>query len=87
MFVNVNGHQISKTVTTVQKGENNGWGESFAQEVTSSQREFVITGVSSPYEWDTEESITVAEYKEALQAREVVKAEIKQRQDEYNASR
>lgn len=87
VFVNVNGHQVCKTVKTVQKGESNGWGESFAQEVTSTQREFVLTGAKEPYEWDTEETITAAEFKEMKQAREVAVAEIKQRQDEYNASR
>lgn len=87
VFVNVNGHQVSKTVTTVQKSESTGWGESFAQEVTSTQREFVITGVKDPYEWDLDETITAQEYKEALQNREVAVAEIKRRQDEYNASR
>lgn len=75
-------------VTTVQTQESSGgWGESFAQEVTSTQRELVVTGMHDPYEWDTEETITANEYKEMLQAREVAKAEIKQRQDEYNASR
>ena len=87
VFVNVNGHQVSKTVTTVQKSESTGWGESFAQEVTSTQREFVITGVKDPYEWDLDETITAQEYKEALQNREVAVAEIKRRQDQYNASR
>ena len=88
VFVNVNGHQVSKTVNVIQQSEsNNGWGESFAQEVSTTQREFVLTGAKDPYEWDTEESITAAEYKEMLQAREVTIAEIKQRQDEYNASR
>lgn len=87
VFLKVNGHQVCKTVTTVQKSESSGWGESFAQEVTSRQREWVITGANEPYEWDLEETITAQEYKEALQAREVVKAEIKQRQDEYNATR
>ena len=87
VFLKVNGHQICKTVTTIQKSESTGWGETFAQEVTSTQREWVITGVSDPYDWDTEETITAQEYKEALQNREVVKAEIKRRQDEYNESR
>ena len=88
VFIRINGHQVSKVVTTVQTQESSGgWGESFAQEVTSTQRELVITGMHDPYEWDTEETITANEYKEMLQAREVTKAEIKQRQDEYNASR
>ena len=87
VFVNVNGHQVCKTVTSIQKNEDNGWGESFAQEVTSTQREFVITGVKVPYEWDTEESITALEYKEMLQNREMTVSEIKRRQDEFNATR
>ena len=87
VFVCVNGHQVSKTVTTVQKSESSGWGETFAQEVTSSQREFVITGVSDPYEWDDETTITAQEYKKALQDRELAVADIKQRQEEYNATR
>ena len=87
VFVCVNGHQINKTVTTVQKSESSGWGETFAQEVTTSQREFVITGVEGPFEWDDESTITAQEYKEALQNRELVVSEIKQRQEEYQLSR
>lgn len=87
VFICVNGHQVSKTVTTVQKNENSGWGETFAQEVTSTQREFVITGALDPYDWDDESTITAQEYKEALQNREITIAEIKTRQEEYEASR
>lgn len=87
VFVCVNGHQVSKTVTSVRQSENSGWGETFAQEVTSTQREFVITGANDPYEWDTEETITAAEFKEMLQAREIAVAEIRTRQEEYQASR
>jgi hypothetical protein len=87
VFACVKGHQVSKVVTTVQQTESSGWGETFAQEVTSSQREFVITGVDDPYEWDDEGTITAQEYKTALQNREVTVAEIKARQEEYNASR
>lgn len=88
VLVEVQGHQVSKTVTTPKISEaTGGWGEPVAQEVTSSQREFVISRVSDPYEWDDESTITTAEYQAALQAREVVKAEIKARQDEYNATK
>ena len=86
-FICVNGHQVSKTVTTVRQSENSGWGETFAQEVTSTQREFVVTGANDPYEWDDENTITAQEYKEALQAREITIAEIKSRQEEYEASK
>ena len=87
VFVCVNGHQVSKTVTSVRQSESSGWGETFAQEVTSTQREFVITGAEDPYDWDTEETITAQEYKEAQQNREIAIAEIKNRQLEYEASR
>lgn len=87
VFICVNGHQVSKTVITVQKNENSGWGETFAQEVTLTQREFVITGALDPYDWDDESTITAQEYKEALQNREITIAEIKTRQEEYEASR
>ncbi len=51
-------------------------------------RDFIITGASSdPYIWDDESSITKEEWKQALADREVALAAIKQRQDEYNASR
>ena len=65
VFTCVNGHQVSKTITTVQQSESSGWGDI----------------------WDDESTITAQEYKEALQNREVAVAEIKRRQDEYNASR
>ena len=87
VFMNVNGHQVSKTVTTIQQAEKSGWGETFAQEVTSTQREFVITGGLDPYDWDDEGTIMAQEYKEALQNREVTIAEIRSRQEEYEASK
>jgi hypothetical protein len=87
VMVCVNGHQVSRTVTTVQQSESSGWGEVFAQEVTSTQREFVITGATDPYDWDTEETITAQEYQQALQNREVTIAEIRSRQEEYEASK
>ena len=86
VFICVNGHQVSKTVTTIQQNENSGWGETFAQEVSSAQREFVVTGALDPYEWDDESTITAQEYSAALQNREMTIAEIKTRQEEYEAS-
>ena len=47
----------------------------------------MVTRATPPYEWDSEDTITAQEMKEALANREITKAEIKQRQDEYNASR
>lgn len=88
VFTQVGGHQVCKTVTAVRTIENSGgWGEPIAQEVSTSQREFVLSRIEDPYEWDTEDTITAAEYKTMLQNREMTKAEIKKRQDEYNATR
>lgn len=88
VFTCVGGHQVSKTVTTTRITESSGgWGEPVAQEVTSNQREFVLSRIEDPYEWDTPDTITAAEYAEMLQARELVKADIKARQDAYQASK
>ena len=47
-------------------------------------RDWVITGTSTtPYDFDTEETITAAELSKALQDREVYLADIKKRTDEY----
>lgn len=86
-FTKVWGRQISQIVT-VRKVTESAFGEPSVEESTSTQRDFVITGgAQEPYTWDDESTITAAEYTKAQQDREVVIAGIKQRQDEYNASR
>lgn len=86
-FTKVWGNQISRTVVT-RRVEESAFGEPSVTESTSTQRDFVITGTSvEPYVWDDETTITVNEFKEALQNREVALADIKKRQDDYNASR
>ena len=86
-FTKVWGNQISRTVVT-RRVEESAFGEPSVTESTSTQRDFVITGTSvEPYVWDDESTITVNEFKEALQNREVALADIKKRQDDYNASR
>ena len=39
------------------------------------------------YEWDNEETLLVSEFTEMIAAREVYLADVKRRQDEYQASR
>ena len=54
----------------------------------TTRKDFVITGASvTPYEWDDENTMTAAELTEAIAARETYLATIKQRQDEYKASK
>lgn len=87
VFMKLWGRQISQTVVTKQV-EESGWGEANVRETTSTRRDWVITGSNpEPYEWDSEESITVAELKEAMANREVYLASVKQRQDEYKAQK
>ena len=87
VFTKVWGRQLSQ-ISIVKTVEESAFGE---QKITESQRinrDFVITGASSdPYIWDDDSTITAQEWKTALADREVALAAIKQRQDEYNASR
>lgn len=87
VFTKVWGRQVSQTVTN-SRVEESGWGEANVQESTSTRRDWVITGSNTePYEWDSEETITAKELTEAMANREVYLAGIKQRQDEYRASK
>ena len=80
------GRQISQTVVRKITEESAFDGPS-VREVTSTRRDFVITGgAKEPYVWDDESTMTVAELKEALQEREIYLAGIKQRQIDYRAS-
>lgn len=87
VFTKVWGRQISTTVKNT-KVEESGWGEANVQESTSTRRDWVITGSNTePYAWDDEDTITAKELTEAMANREVYLAGIKQRQDEYKASK
>ena len=87
VFTKVWGQQVSQ-VTIVRTVEESAFGEQKVTETPYTNREFVITGASSePYIWDDEGTITQAEYEQGLADRELAVAEIKRRQDEYNASR
>ena len=87
VFTKVWGRQISETIKS-SIVEESAFGEDYVKPVESTRKEFLITGASKvPYLWDDESSITAAELKEAMAARETYLASIKQRQDEYQASK
>ena len=87
VFTCVWGRQISQT-TVRQIVEESAFGEDSVREVRNTRREFLITGAAKePYVWDDESSMTAAELNEAIAAREVYLAGVKQRQDEYKASK
>ena len=87
VFTRVQGRQISENIVhrVVEKGA---FGEDHVKEISSKHKDFVITWAAElPYEWDDESTITVNELSEAIAKRETYLATIKQRQDEYNASK
>lgn len=87
VFTRVKGMQVSRTVSKKVE-ETSAWGEVTVKEVKSSARDFVINWAQQePYEWDTEGTILAEELNEAMTNRNVYLAEVKQRQDEYQASK
>lgn len=87
VFTCVWGRQVSEVVVR-QIVTESAFGEDEVREVKNTRRDFVITGAAKePYVWDDEGSITAAELNEAIQKREVDLAAMKQRQDEYRASK
>lgn len=87
VFTKVWGKQVSQTKVN-KKVEESAFGDDSVTETVTSYRDFVITGAAKePYEWDTEETMTANELKEKMAAREVALADIKKRQEEYQASK
>lgn len=88
IFTKVWGKINSETVKTV-KTEESKFGEAKVTEYERSVKEWVITGAANePYELDDEKNgITMDEIKKALADREVYLADVKKRQDEYQASK
>ena len=87
VFTCVWGRQVSETIVRTVTTES-AFGEDEVREIKSNRRDFVITGAAKePYIWDDESTITVKELNEAIAARETYLATVKQRQDEYKASK
>lgn len=86
-FTRVKGDQISQTIIREVKQES-AFGDASVETVRSSQRDFRITwGAPTPYELGDESTLTAAELTDLVAKREVYLADIKKRQDEYQASR
>lgn len=87
VFTCVWGRQVSQTVVRKLVTES-AFGEDEVREIKNTHKDWVITGAArEEYVWDSEESITAAELKNAMSEREVYLAGVKQRSDEYKASR
>lgn len=87
VFTKVWGRQVSETIVRTIT-EESAFGDASVREVKSTRRDFVITGAAKePYIWDDESTITVSELNDAITARETYLATLKQRNDEYKASK
>ena len=88
IFTKVWGKINSETVKTSRE-EESAFGESKVTEYERTIKEWVITGTANEaYEMDDEQNgITLDEIRKALADREVYLADVKKRQDEYQASK
>ena len=85
IFTLVEGKQVSEVIIRTIV-EQSAFGEDSVREVRSSRKGFEITRANpQPYDWDSEETITVAEIKEFLAQRETDLATMKRRSDEWKA--
>jgi hypothetical protein len=87
VFTRLQGRQVSEVVTKVVT-EESAFGEPIVKKFSSTRKDFVITwAASDTYEWDDDSTITAADLKKAMSDRETTLATMKQRQDEYKASK
>lgn len=86
-FTRVQGIQVSQTIVK-EIVEDSAFGDAKVKPVKSSYRDYVINWAqANSYEWDDEGTLLASELTEAVANREIHKAEIKKRQDEYQASK
>lgn len=87
VFTKLKGRQVSEVI--VRKiVEESAFGEASVREVTNSRKDYIVTwAMKEPYAWDDEGSILVTELQTAMKERETYLATVKQRADEYKASK
>lgn len=87
VFTRLQGRQVSEVVTR-EVIEESAFGDPVVKKYASTRKDWVVTwAASEPYAWDDESTITAAELTKAMSDRETYLATIKQRQDEYKASK
>lgn len=87
VFTKVWGRQVSEVIKREIR-EESAFGEDSVREVTSTRKEFLVTGAAKEtYEWDTEETILASDLTKAMADRQTYLATMKQRRDEYKASK
>ena len=87
VFTRLQGRLVSEVIKT-QRVEESAFGDPIVKEYASTRKDWVVTwAASEPYAWDDESTITVAELTKAMSDRETYLATVKQRQEEYKASK
>ena len=87
VFTRLQGRQVSEVIKTTRT-EESAFGDPIIKEFASTRKDWVVTwAASEPYAWDDESTITVAELTKAMSDRETYLATVRQRQEEYKASK
>lgn len=87
VVTSISGNMISKTTVSTFSKES-AFGEAEVVERRNTEKDYVITWAASEVmEWDSEETITAKALTEAMAARETYLATLKQRNEEYKASK
>lgn len=87
VFTRLQGRQVSEVVTR-EVIEESAFGDPVVKKFSSTRKDWVVTwAASEPYAWNDESTITAAELTKAMSDRETYLATLKQRQDEYKASK
>lgn len=87
VFTRLQGRQVSEVIKTTRT-EESAFGDPIIKEYASTRKDWVVTwAASEPYAWDDESTITVAELTKAMSDRETYLATVRQRQEEYKASK
>lgn len=87
VFTRLQGQIISEVIKRTVT-EESAFGAPKVKEYSSTRKDYVVTwAASETYAWDSEESITAAEMKAAMENRATYLATVRARQEEYKASR
>ena len=86
VFTKLKGRQISETVIR-QITEEGAFGNSVRESKTSNKEFLVTWAAGTPYDWDDESTITAEELRKAMADRQTYLSTVKQRYDEYNATK
>lgn len=87
IYTKVWGDIVSETITTTQEVES-AFGEAAVRTYRNTSKEWVITGTAKvPYDFGDENILTAEELTKAMQDRQTMLADVKQRAEEYKANK